>query len=111
SGPVSPSRRDNNQHSSGTWESPSAFQGQSEPEKDDMVLIDRPSAKRSLIGAFVALQIADILSTENALARHAGVEQNALMALAQDHLGSLWWGPKLAVALACAVIMAQFPHN
>lgn len=76
-----------------------------------MILIDRPSAKRSLIGAFVALQIADILSTESALARHAGVEQNALMALAQDHLGSLWWGPKLAVALGCAVIMARFPHN
>jgi hypothetical protein len=46
---------------------------------------------------FVELQLADILSTNHALARPDVWEANPLMAISQAKLGAAWWLPKLAV--------------
>ncbi len=46
---------------------------------------------------FVALQIADILTTNHALTVPGVWELNPLMALSQAKLGAAWWLPKLAV--------------
>ena len=53
---------------------------------------------------FVGLQIADIVTTNYALAVPGIWEANPLMALSQAKLGALWWLPKLAVVgcLCCA---------
>jgi hypothetical protein len=47
---------------------------------------------------FVTLQIADIASTNYALAIPGVWEANPLMAFAQAELGTVWWLPKLAAA-------------
>ena len=46
---------------------------------------------------FVGLQIADIVTTNHALAVPGVWEANPLMAWSQAELGALWWLPKLAV--------------
>jgi Domain of unknown function (DUF5658) len=52
---------------------------------------------------FIGLQVADVVSTNYALAIPGIWEANPLMALAQAKLGAIWWLPKLAVAgLVCA---------
>lgn len=56
---------------------------------------------------FGVLQIVDILTTNRVLAR-GGSEGNPLQELAQSHLGSMWWVPKLVLMLACVFIMAQW---
>ena len=50
-----------------------------------------------LLTLFVGLQIADIASTNYALAIPGVREINPLMAFSQAKLGALWWLPKLAV--------------
>jgi hypothetical protein len=52
---------------------------------------------------FVELQLADILSTNHALARPGVWEANPLMAFSQAKLGAAWWLPKLAVVGLIAV--------
>jgi len=51
-----------------------------------------------LLSLFVGLQIADIITTNRALAIPGIWEANPLMALSQAKLGAAWWLPKLAVA-------------
>ena len=51
-----------------------------------------------LLSLFVGLQIADIITTNHALAIPGIWEANPLMALSQAKLGAAWWLPKLAVA-------------
>ena len=54
-------------------------------------------ANRLLLILFVELQLADIVSTNYALAVPGVWEANPLMAWAQANLGAVWWLPKLAV--------------
>jgi hypothetical protein len=53
-------------------------------------------ATRVLLALFVALQFADVVSTNYALAMPGVWEANPLMALSRANLGALWWLPKLA---------------
>jgi hypothetical protein len=57
---------------------------------------------------FIELQLADILSTNQALARPGVWEANPLMALSQARLGAAWWLPKLA---AIGLIAAMAPWS
>jgi Domain of unknown function (DUF5658) len=70
-------------------------------------------AYRLLLMLFVGLQIADIVSTNYALALPGVWEANPLMAWSQAELGVLWWVPKLAVVaylcLAGAFIRRRWP--
>lgn len=50
-----------------------------------------------LLILFAALQVADVITTNFALAVPGVWEANPLMALMQARLGSAWWLPKLAV--------------
>ena len=50
-----------------------------------------------LLLIFAGLQIADVVTTNYALAMPGVWEANPLMALLQDRLGSAWWLPKIAV--------------
>ena len=43
------------------------------------------------------LQIGDVLTTNQALAKSGVYEANPIMAASQAHLGSAWWLPKLAL--------------
>ena len=52
-----------------------------------------------LLILFVELQIADILTTNHALALPGVWELNPLMAISQAKLGAAWWVPKLAVVV------------
>ena len=55
------------------------------------------------LALFVALQIADVFTTNYAL-RIPGVwELNPLMAFSQAKLGAVWWLPKLAVTVYLCV--------
>jgi hypothetical protein len=58
--------------------------------------------KTALIIALVALQAADVATTNAFLASGHAVEGNPIMAFAMEHLGAHWWVIKLA-ALAVAV--------
>jgi uncharacterized protein DUF5658 len=49
-----------------------------------------------LLILFVDLQLADVVSTNYALALPGVWEANPLMALSQARLGTAWWLPKLA---------------
>jgi hypothetical protein len=61
----------------------------------------------------VELQIADILTTNHALALPGVWELNPLMAMSQAKFGAAWWGPKLAVAaylcLAATLVRRHWP--
>jgi len=57
----------------------------------------RASANQLLLMLLVELQLADILSTNHALARPGVWEANPLMAWSQAKLGAAWWVPKLAI--------------
>ena len=50
-----------------------------------------------LLILFVELQIADILTTNHALALPGVWELNPLMAMSQAKFGAAWWVPKLTV--------------
>jgi hypothetical protein len=62
------------------------------------------------LGLFIALQIADIVTTNRALTIPGIWEANPLMAWAQAELGTAWWLPKLAVA-AYLCVAATFMHR
>jgi hypothetical protein len=49
-----------------------------------------------LLILFVDLQLADVVSTNYALALPGVWEANPLMAISQANLGAAWWLPKLA---------------
>jgi len=46
---------------------------------------------------FTMLQLADIVTTNRALALPGNAEVNPVMASAMSHLGAAWWLPKLLV--------------
>jgi hypothetical protein len=66
-----------------------------------------------LLILFVELQIADILTTNHALALPGVWELNPLMAMSQAELGDAWWVPKLAVVaylcLAATFVRRRWP--
>ena len=66
-----------------------------------------------LLVLFVELQIADILTTNHALALPGVWELNPLMAMSQAKLGDAWWVPKLAVVaylcLAATFMRRRWP--
>jgi hypothetical protein len=66
-----------------------------------------------LLILFVELQIADILTTNHALALPGVWELNPLMAMSQAKLGAAWWVPKLAVVaylcLAATLLRRRWP--
>jgi Domain of unknown function (DUF5658) len=66
-----------------------------------------------LLTLFVELQIADILTTNHALALPGVWELNPLMAISQAKLGAAWWIPKLAVVaylcLAATFMRRRWP--
>jgi hypothetical protein len=56
---------------------------------------------------FIGLQIADVVTTNYALAVPGNWEANPLMHLSQTHLGAVWWLPKIAaVGMAAGVAAA-----
>src|ERR1700730_9875938 len=57
-----------------------------------------------LLILFVAFQIADVVTTNYALAAPGVLEANPLIALMQSRLGAAWWLPMVAVA--CFVCFA-----
>jgi len=59
--------------------------------------------KATLLGAFGALQIADVITTNYALAIPGNREINPIMQLFQTHLGAVWWLPKVAAVGFAAV--------
>ena len=66
-----------------------------------------------LLILFVELQIADILTTNRALATPGVWELNPLMAMSQAKFGAAWWVPKLAVVgylcLAATLLRRRWP--
>jgi hypothetical protein len=54
---------------------------------------------------FFGLQIADVVTTNYALAVPGNWEANPIMQLSQTHLGAAWWLPKVA-AVGFAAAMA-----
>jgi hypothetical protein len=59
-----------------------------------------------LLILFISLQVADVVTTNYALAVPGNWEFNPLMKFSQTYLGPAWWLPKTtAVALAAAVVM------
>jgi hypothetical protein len=60
-------------------------------------------ATRLLLLLFVELQLADIVSTNAALAMPGVWEANPLMALSQAELGPAWWLPKAAAVVLCSI--------
>jgi hypothetical protein len=66
------------------------------------------SAKIALISAFVALQVADVHSTQHALAA-GGFEANPFEVWAMEHLGAWWPLATLAPMALVAVVMTRWP--
>lgn len=67
-------------------------------------------AKFALLAIFTVLQIADVVTTNHALAMSGLTERNPVMMASMDHLGALWWLPKLALVLYIAVILRRMPR-
>jgi hypothetical protein len=65
-----------------------------------------PPAIWVLLILFIVLQVADVVSTNYALAVPGNWEVNPLMKFAQAYLGPSWWIPKIAAAaLAAGVVL------
>ena len=66
-----------------------------------------------LLILFVELQIADVLTTNRALAIPGVWELNPLMAMSQARFGGAWWVPKLTVVaylcLAATLMRRRWP--
>lgn len=64
---------------------------------------------------FSLLQLADVLTTNHALATGKAFEANPVMALAMVHLGAVWWLPKVVIVafaiLAVPRIRTRWPLN
>ena len=75
-----------------------------------LVIPIREASRAKDLALFVGLllaQIADITTTNLGLHQGTGWEANPLMALAQAHLGTHWWVPKLVlVALAGIAVLS-----
>jgi Domain of unknown function (DUF5658) len=56
---------------------------------------------------FIGLQIADVVTTNYALANPGNWEANPIMQLSQAHLGAAWWLPKVAAVGFAAVAAPQ----
>jgi|SRR5215472_1573962 len=56
---------------------------------------------------FIGLQIADVVTTNYALAVPGNWEVNPLMHLFQTHLGAVWWLPKIAAVAMAAWVTAE----
>jgi Domain of unknown function (DUF5658) len=67
-------------------------------------------ANRLLLMLLIELQLADILSTNHALAMPGVWEANPLMAWSQAKLGAAWWLPKL-VPIALIAAMAPLSRR
>ena len=63
-----------------------------------------------LLILFVGLQIADVVTTDYALAVPGNWEANPIMGLSQAHLGPAWWLPKVAAVGVAAVVAPQTPR-
>ena len=70
-------------------------------------------AYRLFLLLLAALQVADVVSTNHALATPGVLEGNPVIALLMAHLGSSWWLPKLLVvgyaAAAAPFIRKRWP--
>jgi hypothetical protein len=64
----------------------------------------REPVNRALLILFATLQLADIATTNRALASPGNYEVNPLMASLQAQLGAAWWLPKLAVVLLVCLL-------
>jgi len=64
-------------------------------------------ADRILWILFFGLQIADVVTTNYALAVPGNWEANPIMRLSQDYLGAGWWLPKVAAIAFAAVVVPQ----
>jgi hypothetical protein len=64
--------------------------------------------KEIMLLAFVAIQIADVYSTNRVLSA-GGWEANPIVASAIAGLGAWWWLPKLGLMVACAAFMSRWP--
>ena len=56
---------------------------------------------------FIGLQIADVVTTNYALAVPGNWEANPIMQLSQTRLGAAWWLPKVAAVGFAAVAVPQ----
>jgi hypothetical protein len=56
---------------------------------------------------FIGLQIADVVTTNRALAIPGNWEANPIMQFSQTHLGAAWWLPKVGAVGFAAVAMPQ----
>ena len=56
---------------------------------------------------FIGLQIADVVTTNCALAVPGNWEANPIMQLSQTHLGAAWWLPKVAAVGFAAAVAPQ----
>ena len=56
---------------------------------------------------FTGLQIADVITTNCALAMPGNWEANPIMKLSQTHFGVVWWLPKVAAVGFAAVVAAR----
>jgi hypothetical protein len=56
---------------------------------------------------FIGLQIADVVTTNYALAIPGNWEANPIMELSQSQFGAAWWLPKVAVVGFAAVVVAR----
>ena len=68
------------------------------------------SAKVALISAFIALQVADVLTTQHVLA-FGGFEANPLEVWAIEQFGAWWPLAKLAPMALVAVVMTRWPAH
>jgi hypothetical protein len=66
-----------------------------------------PRAHWILWIVFIGLQIADVVTTNYALAVPGTWEANPIMQLSQTHLGAAWWLPKVAAVGFAAVAVPQ----
>lgn len=60
-----------------------------------------------LIILFASLQIADIVTTNRALAIPSNWEANAIMHFSQSQLGAAWWTPKIAIVGFAAIVLPR----
>src|SRR5262249_14812762 len=56
---------------------------------------------------FIGLQIADVVTTNYALAVPGNWEVNPIMIFSQRHLGAAWWLPKIAAVGMAAGVAAR----
>ena len=63
--------------------------------------------KATLLAAFCALQIADVITTKRVLG-NGGWEANPLGVFVMDHFGPYWPIPKLALMAVCAGVMIRW---